>query len=199
MNPSHALAHSPPAAAVPRLVDDFEAVFDAHVSEIHRYLSRRVGTALADDLTGEVFATAFARRRSYDPGKAGVRPWLYGIAQNVVRSHRRTERRQLAAYARLGADPVGDPNAAVALEAADDRLDAERAGPRLAEALLKLGTKDRETLLLFAWSGMTYEEVAAAAGVPVGTVRSRLSRARATLREVLGPRVLETGGIRWTS
>jgi RNA polymerase sigma factor (sigma-70 family) len=174
--------------------DDFEDVFDAHVAEIHRYLSRRVGTALADDLTADVFATAFARRRTYDPAKAAVRPWLYGIAQNVLRGHRRTERRQLAAYARLGVDPVADPMAV-----ADDRVDAERAGPRLAEALLALGAKDRETLLLFAWSGMTYDEVAAAAGVPVGTVRSRLHRARATLRERLGPRILETGGIRWTS
>lgn len=178
---------------------DFEAVFDAHVAEIHRYLSRRVGTALADDLTGDVFEVAYAKWRSYDPTRAGVRPWLYGIAQNVLRGHRRTERRQLAAYARLGADPVGDPAAVAAIEAADDRLDAARAGPRLAKALLALGTKDRETLLLFAWSGMTYEEVAAAAGVPVGTVRSRLHRARATLRELLGPSLLETGGIRWTS
>ena len=176
------------------MTDDFDVVFDRHVREIHRYLSRRVGTALADDLTGDVFATAFAKRRSYDPAKADHRPWLYGIAQNVLRGHRRTERRQLAAYARLGTDPVADPMAE-----ADDRVDAERAGPRLAEALLTLGTKDRETLLLFAWSGMTYDEVAAALGVPVGTVRSRLHRARGALREHLGTRVLETGGIRWTS
>ncbi len=175
------------AQAIARSVAEpgaFGAVFDRHVAEVHRYLARRAGRDLADDLVAEVFETAFRRRRSYDVTRDDARPWLYGIAHNVLRGHRRTEVRRLRAYARSGVDPVAG---AGGLDGLAERVDAQRAGPRLAAALAALKHRDRETLLLYAWADLSYDEIAAALSVPVGTVRSRLNRARRQLRERLGP------------
>ena len=169
----------------------FETVFDRHVVELHRYLARRVGRDLADDLVAEVFETAFRKRGSYDTDRADARPWLYGIAHNVLRGHRRTEVRRLRAYARTGVDPVAG---AGGLDEVADRLDARAEGARLARALAALKPRDRETLLLHAWGDLSYDEIAAALKVPVGTVRSRLTRARAQLRERLSDRNERLGG-----
>jgi DNA-directed RNA polymerase specialized sigma24 family protein len=84
----------------------FEAVFDRHFDAIHRYLSRRVGVDLADELAAEAFAVAFRKRRRYDASRADARPRLYGIATNLVSRHRRTEERELRAYARTGLAPA---------------------------------------------------------------------------------------------
>ena len=154
----------------------FAPLFDRHYAALHRFLRARVGMALADDLASEVFLTAFRRRASYDVRHENARPWLFGIAVNLVRRHRRSELQRLAAYARLG---DGDGDGASSFEAAD-RLD-----PALAAALLRLSESDRHLVLLFAWAQFTYEEIAQALEVPIGTVRSRLSRSRATLRESL--------------
>lgn len=140
-------------------------------------MHRRVGAQLADELAAETFAVAFSRRGGFDPRHADARPWLYGIAANLLRNHRRSERRQLLAYARTGVDPV-EPDA---FSGADDRLDAARAMRGLAEALASLRDQEREVLLLFAWAELSYEEIAQALVIPVGTVRSRLSRARKRL------------------
>jgi RNA polymerase sigma-70 factor, ECF subfamily len=154
----------------------FASLFDRHYAALHRFLRARVGMVLADDLTSEVFLTAFRRRASYDAGREDARPWLFGIAVNVVRDHRRSELRRLAAYAR-----------AVDGERADGAEVADRLDPALAGALLRLSEGDRHIVLLFAWAQLTYEEIAVALEVPIGTVRSRLSRARTTLRESLAP------------
>ena len=159
----------------------FDEVFDRHFRRIYGYLARRLGPDPAADLASEVFAVAFARRGSFDGDRDDAAPWLFGIATNLLRNARRSELRQLRAYARTGVDPV-DPDRT---GEADDRLDARRAGPALAGALAALRTDDRDVLLLFAWSGLTYGEIAAALDVPLGTVRSRLSRARKTVREHL--------------
>lgn len=147
---------------------------------IHHYLHRRVGLDLAEDLASETFVVAFRRRASYDVGQENARPWLFGIATNLLRRHRRTERRMLAAYAKTGADPLValDPE----LDAAEERAQAEAAGPFLAEALAALRPADRDVLLLYAWADLSYQEVARALEVPVGTVRSRLARARGLVR-----------------
>ena len=159
----------------------FEAVFDRHFDAIHRYLSRRVGTDLADELAAEAFAVAFRKRRRYDASRADARPWLYGIATNLVSRHRRTEERELRAYARTGRDPaVGDHAPVLAAS-----LDARAAGPALAAAVAALDHRDREVLLLFAWGELGYAEIAGALGIPMGTVRSRLSRARRIVRAEL--------------
>jgi RNA polymerase sigma factor (sigma-70 family) len=159
----------------------FAEIFDRHFGELHRYLRRRVGKELADDLAAETFARAFASRHRYDIAHPDARPWLFGIAANLLRRHARTERRRLLAYARSGVDPVSPSE----IENVAGRLDAQAAGPRIAAALAALSAGHREVLLLFAWAELSYEEIGVALGLPVGTVRSRLSRARARMRELL--------------
>jgi RNA polymerase sigma factor (sigma-70 family) len=159
----------------------FVGIFDRHFDEVHRYLHRRVGRDLADELSAETFVRAFAGRRSFQPRSASALPWLYGIATNVLRRHRRTELRRLRAYARSGQDP------AVALDedAVAARLDAADRGPALARALARLSTEERDTVCLVALGELTNEQAAEALGVPEGTIASRLHRARARLRLLL--------------
>jgi RNA polymerase sigma factor (sigma-70 family) len=160
----------------------FAIVFDRHAQVIHRYVTRRVGASVADDVVGETFLVAFRRRRSYDLRRSDARPWLYGIASNLVHRHRRAEVRAYRALARTGVDPV----AAVPTDEVDARLTAAAVERGLATALARLSRGDRDALLLFAWADLSYEEIAAALCIPVGTVRSRLHRARRKLKEALG-------------
>lgn len=160
----------------------FGLLFERHSQALHRYIARRVGASSAEDLTAETFVTAFRSRARYDTSYEDARPWLFGIAANLLRRHWRSERRQLRAYARTGVDPVSDE-----IGDADRRLDASAAGPQLARALASTAHKDREVLLLYAWAELSYEEIARALGIPIGTVRSRLSRARAQIRELISP------------
>ena len=160
----------------------FAAVFDRHYDAVHRYLARRVGLDLADDLAAETFTTAFDVRRRYDTARPDARPWLFGIATNLLRHHHRGEARRLRAYARL--DRPADPDGGFG--GVEARLDAGRAGPAIADALTRLSAGDRDVLLLFAWADLRYEEIAVALRIPIGTVRSRLHRARRRVRELLG-------------
>jgi RNA polymerase sigma factor (sigma-70 family) len=139
---------------------------------------------LADDLLSETFLVAFRRRASYREVHVEVRPWLFGIATNVVRGHVRAEQRRYRALARAAAEPETpseDPADAA------DRLDAQALRGALADALAGLKARDRDVLLLFAWGQLGYEEIAAVLDVPVGTVRSRLNRARRLTRAALRP------------
>jgi RNA polymerase sigma-70 factor (ECF subfamily) len=110
-----------------------------------------------------------------------ARPWLFGIATNLVRRHRRSERVRLQAYARLEVDGAVDGVEASAVA----RVDSQSVRRELAIALGKLRDGDRDALLLMAWAELSYEEIAEALGIPVGTVRSRINRARRRLRELL--------------
>ena len=145
----------------------FGDVFDRHVAAVHAFAQRRVGRDLAEEVAAETFARGFEARGRYEAVHDDALPWLLGIASNVLRRHWRTERRRLDAYARAarherpGAapDPDGDVLRAVA----------------------RLPRRQREVLLLAAWADLSYAEIARALGLPVGTVRSRLARARAAL------------------
>ena len=163
--------------------EEFAEIFDRHASAVHHYLSRRVGD-LADDLLSETFLTAFRKRSDYRAERLDVRPWLYGIAGNLIRRHQRAEAARYRALARSGAE--GGTRSAGEPEDAVDRADARRAGPRLAAALSELNAGDREVLLLIAWGDLTQSEVSVTLGIPLGTVRSRLHRARSRVREHLG-------------
>lgn len=163
-------------------LDDFEAAFDAYFPLVFRYIARRVGSAIAEDLAAETFATAYRRRACFEPARASVRSWLFGIAANLVRNYWRAERRLLLLDARL-VPQIDLPDAA---EAVAERVTAGLLAPRLAAALGVLTREQREVLLLHAWADLSHEEIAAALAIPAGTVRSRLSRARAVLREHLG-------------
>jgi RNA polymerase sigma-70 factor (ECF subfamily) len=161
------------------MTPSFEQVFESEFPALHRYLRRRVGASTADDLTASTFASAYASWERFDAARP-VRPWLYGIAANLVRHHRRAEQRMLRAYARTGVDPV--------LAADDDaveRLDARARRRELAAALAGLRATDREILLLHAWADFSDIEIAAALSLPLGTVKSRLHRARARLQNRL--------------
>ncbi|MEU9731706.1 sigma-70 family RNA polymerase sigma factor [Streptomyces sp. NPDC048002] len=160
----------------------FAALFDRHAPAIHQYVARRLGRDAADDVTAETFLTAFRIRARFDPVRAGVRPWLYGIAAKQIGRHRREEVRALKLLARTGHDPVADSWT----DSADDRLAAEAAARPLAGALARLSAGDRHVLLLFAWADFGYQEIAEALDIPVGTVRSRLNRARRKLRTAAG-------------
>jgi RNA polymerase sigma-70 factor (ECF subfamily) len=163
----------------------FSEIFDRHHAELYRYLRRRVGPGLAADLAADTFVTAFARRGAYRPQSTDARPWLYGIAHNLLRNHLRHEQRQLAAYARHGAEPVADAGALAEFSMADARADAAAVRAELARILAGMPARDRDVLLLFAWADMSYAEVAQALHIPVGTVRSRLNRARRQLRALV--------------
>jgi RNA polymerase sigma-70 factor, ECF subfamily len=161
----------------------FRELFERHFDALFTYFARRLGRDAADDLTAEVFLTAYGRRSTYDPPCPDARPWLYGIAANLLRRHRRAELRRLRAHAREAGRSRDDGHDAV-----EARLDSRAAGPLLARALASMPAHQREALLLFAWAELSYEEIARALDVPVGTVRSRLSRARDRVRRELdGP------------
>jgi RNA polymerase sigma factor (sigma-70 family) len=152
----------------------FFELFDRHYRSLHRFLCARGLGDAADDLAAETFVVAFRRRSRYDGSRAEARAWLFGIAINLARNDARADRRRLRAVLRLVERP-SDPHARVL-----DRLAAESLP--LAEALNELSAEERDTLLLHACEGLSYEEVAEALAVPVGTVRSRLHRARSKVR-----------------
>ena len=162
--------------------EHFTVLFRRHAPHIQRYVVRRLGPDAADDIVAETFLLAFRQRNTYDPARADARPWLYGIATNLIGRHRRAEVRLYRALARTGADPVTEPFT----DRVDDRVSASTASRRLAVGLARLSEELRDTLLLVTWGDLSYEEAATALGVPVGTVRSRMSRARSKLRRTLG-------------
>ncbi len=158
----------------------FEAVFDRHYGAIYRYLARRVGTDEGAELASEVFTIAFARRRDFKPDTTDARPWLYGIAANLARRQARSWRRGRNAGQRsLGGNVIWlDPPP-------EDRIDAERARHVLINAISRLRSSEREVLLMHALTDLSYRELATALSIPIGTVRSRLSRAKNNMRETL--------------
>jgi RNA polymerase sigma-70 factor, ECF subfamily len=162
---------------------DFEAVFRQHFAAVFRFLSRRVGSALAEDLAADVFATAYRRWATYDPARGSLRSWLYGIAINVTRDHRRAEQRLLELDSRAQQHA---PESTDFSKSSDERVIASTLAPKLATALAKLSADQRDVLFLFAWAELSHEEIGAAMGISPGTARSRLSRARAALRVQLG-------------
>ncbi|TDB91878.1 sigma-70 family RNA polymerase sigma factor [Actinomadura sp. 7K534] len=160
----------------------FAVLFDRHYTAIHGYAARRLGAGPADDVAAETFLIAFDRRERYDASKGDARPWLYGIASNLIARHHRAEVRQYRALARsLGRDAAEGHADGVA-----GRIDAEAARGPLAAALGGLSRGDRDVLLLVAWAQLSLQEAAEALGIPAGTARSRLHRARRKVRAALG-------------
>lgn len=149
----------------------FGVIFEQHFDTVHGYARRRVGADLAEEIATETFVRAFDRRRTFDVDRPDALPWLLGIAANVLRRHWRSERRRLQAYGRAGdrAESSEDEEGRVELVAALDSLSRD----------------ERETLFLFAVADLSYEQISEALGIPVGTVRSRLARARGRVRQHL--------------
>lgn len=155
---------------------EFAAIFDRHFDAVHAYLQRRIGRDLADELSAEAFLIAFDARARYDLSRPDARPWLFGIATNLLHRHRRQELRELRAYARSATDPILD-----AYDGVDARIDASNSRRKLVDALAGVPAEELDALLLLAWADFSYPEIAEALAIPIGTVRSRLSRARARI------------------
>lgn len=173
------------AAVIARSIEDpecFAFLFRRYAPLILRYVTRRIGSDAAEDVVAETFLVAFRQRGGYRSDRPDALPWLYGIATNLIGRYRRTELRQLRLLARTGADPVIEPFT----ERVDAAVSAGSAKARLGAALARLPAAHRDALLLIAWGGLTYEQVAMAMDAPIGTVQSRISRARHKLRQSLG-------------
>lgn len=156
----------------------FGEVFDRHAEAIFRFLGRRIGPVEAGDVLGDVFLAAFETRDRYDSKYASALPWLYGIASNVLGKRFRQRASELRMLERMVAqNDLEDPADAVLAS-----LDAQMELRSMTKVLQELPPGEREALLLYAWEALTYEEVATALGIPVGTVRSRLNRVRQRLR-----------------
>lgn len=154
----------------------FGAIFDRHYDEIRAYVWRRLDPDVAEEVAAETFARAFAERQRFDPQYESARPWLFGIATNLLRMHLRSERRRLHAYARSPRDDSED-----FASNATDRASAASMRKELLDGLARLSRRDREIVLLVAWAELTSAEVGAALGIPDATVRTRLARARKKL------------------
>ncbi|MCY7290152.1 MAG: RNA polymerase sigma factor [Cryobacterium sp.] len=157
----------------------FAEVFDLHATVVESFLRRRLGAEAAEDTLSETFLVAFRRRGSFDHVWESARPWLLGIAARVAARHRATEAKHWRAVESAAA--AGEHASGGGIEEAVGRIDAGLAIRILAPRIAALSVKDRETLLLHAWSGLTHEEIAQALGIPVGTVGSRLNRIRRKL------------------
>jgi RNA polymerase sigma-70 factor (ECF subfamily) len=173
-----------------RAPEHFAVVFDRHHEAVHAYAARRAGPDAADDLLGEVFLAAFTHRKRFDASVGSALPWLYGIAGNVLkrrwRSLASTERLTRSAAGQLATTSDSHEDGVAA------RLDGAAHWLVVRTQLDELAAGDREALLLYAWEELSYAEVAMAMDLPVGTVRSRIHRARARLRDALGD-TLEVG------
>jgi RNA polymerase sigma-70 factor (ECF subfamily) len=166
-----------------RSLDDpelFEVVFDRHYDLVRVYVQRRLGHDDGEEVAATAFEWAFAHRDRFDDATfSSAKPWLIGIANNLVRRHLRSQdvrRRHV---------PIS-----IALDQTDtepslDGLMALEQRPALQDALEALSREDRETFLLVVLAELPYQEVAETLGIPPGTVRSRVNRARGRLRELL--------------
>jgi len=166
---------APVSVVVERAVRE---LYVAHGAAIHRYAARRVGVDLADDILAETFRRALESYNRFDLGRGSARGWLFGIATNVLRKHRRSETRRLGALARASGQTSSaiDPLLTRMLS-----LDAERELRRVLDAFEHLADDDIDLLVLVVWEEMASREVAEIFGIPAGTVRSRLHRIRTVL------------------
>lgn len=162
---------------------EFERLYEQLEGPVFGYLARRVGRDLAEDLAAQAFVEAWAGRRRYRADRGSPAGWIWGIVTNLLRRHRRSEVRQLRAYARTGSDPLAT---SIGEQEVVGRVDAAQIMPKVAQALATMRDEDRDVLLLYAYAGLGYQQIAEALGISVGTVKSRLSRARARLVAMTG-------------
>ncbi|MEV6925223.1 sigma-70 family RNA polymerase sigma factor [Dactylosporangium sp. NPDC051485] len=169
--------------------ESFAVLYERHAPALYSYAYRRVGPDVADDVVAETFTVAFRHRARYDLNRPDARPWLFGILTKEISRYRRKEGARLRAVARYD-EPFDEDSHA---ERVADEVTARAARAALAAALHGLSAGDRDVLLLIAWGGLNNDEVADALGIPAGTVRSRLHRARRQVKAALGDNPLRAG------
>lgn len=178
--------------AISGSADAWGALFLRHQHAVHNYCFRRTASHnTAEDLTSAVFLEAWQLRSRVHLYGHSALPWLYGIATMLTRKHQRTLRRHRAALQRI--DPavsVPDSTAEVA-----ERIDAEHAVARIRSLLSRLPQRDREVLELAALGTLSIAEIGVALGIAPGTVKSRLSRARARLAELMAETPASTSSV----
>ena len=166
--------------------EDFATLYDRHAQRLFGFCARRVGPHAAEDVVANTFLTAYEQRRRYNGARGEPLPWLYGIATNLLRRHRREEVRAYRLLARTGVDPLSEADAAAGYaQRSDERTDARARARRIAGALAALPARQRDVLLLYAVGELEYGEIAEALDIPLGSVQSALHRARAKLRAAL--------------
>jgi RNA polymerase sigma factor (sigma-70 family) len=162
----------------------FEVVFDRYYQAVYRFAVGRAGVSEAGDVAGETFLRAFARRHRFDVEQTNALPWLFGIAVNVTRERFRKVNRGRRALDRVAAAPeIISPFEGEAVE----RTDALSRTDELASALADLTDDEYQVLMLSALGDLSYQEIADSLDIPIGTVRSRLARARRKMRELMEP------------
>jgi RNA polymerase sigma factor (sigma-70 family) len=160
----------------------FGLVFDRHFRSVYRFLERQVGATAAEDLAAETFTVAFAQRRTFDARRRDVRPWLFGIAINLLRNHRRAE----MARRDLGLHQGTRERQAIDEDPVHDRAVATGEVTRVANALARLDNEPRTLLLLVASTDFNIEQAAESLHISPAATRTRLWRARQQLRAELG-------------
>ncbi|WP_214325777.1 RNA polymerase sigma factor [Nonomuraea sediminis] len=162
--------------------EEFTAVYDRYFQQVYTYAAGRLDVQAGEDIAAETFCLAFRDRDRFDPARGGLRPWLFGIATNLVARHRRKEARHYRALARAGAEPPADSHEGRVV----DVVAARGMRPGLASALAALNQGERDVVTLVSLADLTHQEVAEALGISYGTVGSRLSRARKKIHEMMG-------------
>jgi RNA polymerase sigma-70 factor (ECF subfamily) len=168
---------------------DFAARYDQHHLAVFRYAARRLGPETAEDVVADAFTIAWSRIASFDPQRGEFVSWLFGIVTNVIARHHRQETRQWRAFAKVGVDATDTFDDELA-----SRLDADVRWPHVAAVLAGMSSQDRDVLLLHIWQEMSYQQVADTLGIPIGTVRSRIARARGRLSVASAERATSGGG-----
>ena len=183
------VTHESDSAIILRSIKDpyaFGEIFERHYDTIFQYLARRIGPTSGEDSASEVFLEAFRSRRRFDASAASALPWLFGITTNVLRRHARARARRTSTLERAASNTEiwFDPDVAFLVDAQTD-LEIVR------DVLESMDSRERELLLLAALTDLSYEEISAALGIPVGTVKSQLSRSRLRLRRKLAARPVQ--------
>lgn len=169
----------------------FEDIFHRHYKTIYNYFSRRVEKEVIEELASSVFVKAFEIRNKFDTTKENSLPWLYGISSNILNTSRRTKNRyqvkQKRAFEFYKQDAISNDKNLL--------FEDKKINDVISEALLKLKKADLEVVLLFIWEQLTYQEIASTLKIPIGTVKSRMNRAKNILEKKLSINLLEESRI----
>ncbi len=161
----------------------FAELFDQYARSVYNHAFRLTADwSVAEDVMAATYLQAWRSRERIGEEGGSLRPWLLGIATNEARNHTRSNRRYRAAAAALHAEDFAEPDHA---DRVAGRIDDGARLTAAITALAKLRRQEREVVTLCLWEGLDYESAARALGVPIGTVRSRLSRARTRLRALV--------------